>query len=762
MFAYFAFKALKGRYPDALRSAQRGTLWEIHPAIGLPCLKAAEETFEDGHGVYAATIEEAQRYAEWDGGDVYLVAPLPGGRAVVGEAGWRAEAAICLAQVKHENRATIARLILTAVEHGLPQSPAIVLWAISVLSQAEGKLVRPSNVDLCDLLRRNLPVNWSGELLPYLDQADDKLQIARKLIESCNKLNLVNLNSMRWAILTVARSGEELAMPSEIPFRQAVGLNYMSDEEKSAWLGRLLRCLDDNRFSRLCEALLGQKDPETLHDLREAWLACADLPVDPLTEEMDHPSAWRILALAKAQGVSKCPHTLLEKALAFIVQRGDFGWIYHLGLYCDDEMWGQTIRRALLAASVLKLLYMAGRDWPQACYHEEIAKAVIAAKNAEYLYLAGRYWPEGRFIQAIAEALSKTGNAEYLYLAGRDWPEGRYCEAIADALIETRDAAYLYQAGNYWLDERFSAKITKALIETRDAKYLYLAGRDWPAGRYSADIGLALAKTRDEDYRYRAGCDWPVDRLDAKLVRALLRGMSAEYLFYVGRDWPRGILGKEIAQALARRNQPEYLYRAGRDWPDDRFSNVITRALIRAGDAYTMYLAGRDWPDERFSSAITEALVKAQNSYDLYLAGKDWPEGRFSERITQALIKTRDAELLFLAGRDWPEGRFDPAITQALIETRKARWLYLAGLDWQEERYTPQIAQALAETNNAEYLYLAGLHWPDGRYTDEMLRALIRTGDPKCIQLAMRDWRAERSEALMAALWERSHAHSMA
>ena len=126
MFAYLAFKALTGRYPNALKSAQQGTLWEIDPALSLPYLKATEETFKKGHGMYAATVDEAKRYADEHSGDIYLVAPLPGKQAVVGEAGWRAEAAVCLGPLTEENAPQIVRLVLTAHWYGIPQVKGVL------------------------------------------------------------------------------------------------------------------------------------------------------------------------------------------------------------------------------------------------------------------------------------------------------------------------------------------------------------------------------------------------------------------------------------------------------------------------------------------------------------------------------------------------------------------------------------------------------------------------------------------------------------
>ena len=61
MFAYYAFKSLIGKFPDALKSPRIEVQWGVDPDLGLPYLSAAEGTFERGHGVYAATLEEAAK-----------------------------------------------------------------------------------------------------------------------------------------------------------------------------------------------------------------------------------------------------------------------------------------------------------------------------------------------------------------------------------------------------------------------------------------------------------------------------------------------------------------------------------------------------------------------------------------------------------------------------------------------------------------------------------------------------------------------------
>ena len=121
MFAYFAFKALTWHYPDALSSAQHEASWTLDQSIGLPCLLAAKGSFNSMRGICAATLEEAQRLAAaHHDGNVYLVAPLPGKQAVVGEAGWHAEGVLCLGPLTPENQAQVARLIVTAAAKGLP------------------------------------------------------------------------------------------------------------------------------------------------------------------------------------------------------------------------------------------------------------------------------------------------------------------------------------------------------------------------------------------------------------------------------------------------------------------------------------------------------------------------------------------------------------------------------------------------------------------------------------------------------------------
>lgn len=54
-------------------------------------------------------------------GVVCLIASLPGRRAVVDRAGWRAEVAVYVGPLTKENSLQIARFVLIASQQGLPQ-----------------------------------------------------------------------------------------------------------------------------------------------------------------------------------------------------------------------------------------------------------------------------------------------------------------------------------------------------------------------------------------------------------------------------------------------------------------------------------------------------------------------------------------------------------------------------------------------------------------------------------------------------------------
>ena len=713
MFAYLAFKALTGRYPDALRSAQQKTPWKLSPAFGLPCLSAKKRSFKDGWGVFAATVEEAQWYADEHRGGIYLVAPLPGKRAVVGERGWRAEGALCLGPLTQENQPEVARLILAAAANGLPQVPAVLGWAIAVASQAEGALTRLANEEM---LAHGIAASAEAfiSLQPCLDEAPHRAQIARRLIALREAGSTVNAAALRWAIAVASQAEGKMVRPAGMSFEKMVSLGVEGQEIDVAWLQQMLPYFNNKEFSRLCRSLLNQ-DWMALVELRRAWLERCLVSDEVVEGKLNHRRAWGILALAKAHGVSGCPQELLRAAFDFVVGEGDLGWVYQLGLYCDDERWAEVVRKTLLESRRADLLCLAGRDWPDTCYSEAIRDAILASGDAHALYLAGKEWPDERYPEAIAEVLVRSGNAEYLYRAGRDWPTSHYHEAIA-----------------------------KALVKSGHAECLYFAGQDWPASRYREGIAKALVRSGDAEYLYYAGCDWPNERYCEAIAKALVKSGNAEYLYLAGMDWPDGRFSEAIAEALLETGDTEYLYLAGCDWSDERYREAIAEALVGSGDAYHLYLAGKEWPDERYCEGIAKALAKTGNAEYLYLAGRDWPDGRYREAIAEALVKSGGAEWLYYAGKDWPDERYREAIAEAFLATGNGCFFYLAGKDWPEGRYRKAIAEALVGKGNACDLYLAGCYWSEARYCDAIWRALLATGDERWINEAGKTWSPNR------------------
>jgi len=357
MFAYLAFKALTGRYPDALKSAQQGTLWEIDLALGLPCLKAEEGTFEAGRGVYAATVDEAQSYADEYGGIVYLVTPLPGRQAVVGEAGWRAEAALCLGALTEENIGAITHLILAAHAQGLSQVPAILRWANLVACLETDQALWPTAKSLIARFVKGETEDWLVSLLPHLDTAGCKLEVAKSIIAMHDAGDRVNERTLRWAILTVSAAIGRLAMPEKISLKDVVDIG--GNEGRAEWLAELLHYLSNDQFNQLCSILLKLKGVIALSEVRRAWLRRLKPPIKMTGGKMSYRKTWDVLVLAKAHGTSGCPQDVLKAAFKFVVRRGDLDWICQLGVYCDDERWAKVIRETILAGERAILLYLA-------------------------------------------------------------------------------------------------------------------------------------------------------------------------------------------------------------------------------------------------------------------------------------------------------------------------------------------------------------------------------------------------------------------
>jgi len=126
MFSYCAFKALIWREEHStFFSPVVFAIWEkiATPWGEIFYLKTAASDLDRGHGIFGASLEEAQKYGQ----RIYLVAPDPNFRIALGTLGWRAEAAMVVAPVTTEEGA--AKQILSAYHAGYPQVVGILAWA---------------------------------------------------------------------------------------------------------------------------------------------------------------------------------------------------------------------------------------------------------------------------------------------------------------------------------------------------------------------------------------------------------------------------------------------------------------------------------------------------------------------------------------------------------------------------------------------------------------------------------------------------------
>jgi hypothetical protein len=141
MFAYYAFKGLLWRKeyksPYTLYSPVLYTAWNraVTTWGEFFYLRTAASELDRGLGIFGGTLEEAKEYAL----QVYLVAPDPRYRLVLGTSGWRAEAAMVIMPVI--TKAGAAMQILAAYRAGYPQVPGILAWAARCASPEEGRRV---------------------------------------------------------------------------------------------------------------------------------------------------------------------------------------------------------------------------------------------------------------------------------------------------------------------------------------------------------------------------------------------------------------------------------------------------------------------------------------------------------------------------------------------------------------------------------------------------------------------------------------------
>lgn len=122
---YLAIKALDKK-GDTLVSPIAGREWGYSLVAGewRAALAAQPGDVDAGKGVFASTYVEARLY----GGDIYVVAPLPGDTEIVlGSSGWRASAACVVAGPVSRQQA--AEAILAAWKSGYECVPAVVVEA---------------------------------------------------------------------------------------------------------------------------------------------------------------------------------------------------------------------------------------------------------------------------------------------------------------------------------------------------------------------------------------------------------------------------------------------------------------------------------------------------------------------------------------------------------------------------------------------------------------------------------------------------------
>ena len=330
MFAYLAFKAFTGRYPDALISTQQKMPWEVDPTLGLPCLKTAANTFEAEHGVYAAAPEEAQRDAENHRGNVYLVAPLPGTHAIVGDVGWRAEAAVCLGRLTMDNAPRVAELVLAAHAQGLPQVRKVLRWSVEYL-------IRPAwyATHNRDLILRALTDLKQADLLCLAGvscEDDDCAQVIARALAETGDAEYLYFAGSHWPAKRLGRIlAQALAETGD-----ALHLCFAGSD----W--------PDDRFSEaIVHALVKTRHAYYL------YLAGCNWPERRFSE-----------AITKA-----------------LIETGNAKYLYLAGRDWPDGRFSKDIARALAQTRNAKYLYLAGRHWPK----QRLGTVVIPQRLADLL-----------------------------------------------------------------------------------------------------------------------------------------------------------------------------------------------------------------------------------------------------------------------------------------------------------------------------------------------------------------------------------------
>jgi hypothetical protein len=198
MFSYLAFKGLYwDRNLLTLSSPVIRTAWskKMTPWGELFYLKTNPDQLDRGKGIFGASLEEAWCYGQ----PIYLVAPDPRYRLILGTLGWRAEAAMVVAPLA--TREDAAARIIAAHRAGYPQVPGILAWAARYVQPEEGCRV------LQDILR-----DWQNEdtLQVVVDSA---AAIGKYGVPILEELSYNENASVRLKVLDVCKRPAEYVRP---------------------------------------------------------------------------------------------------------------------------------------------------------------------------------------------------------------------------------------------------------------------------------------------------------------------------------------------------------------------------------------------------------------------------------------------------------------------------------------------------------------------------------------------------------------------
>jgi hypothetical protein len=192
---YIAFKALV-RDGDTLYSPQQRAAW-LYDLSGRPCLTA--DSMDGGHGVYAATWEEAAKY----GDDIYMVVPYlmydpRDPKIALGTHGWRSSAATVVAGPWHRydkyGMRQAAEYILASYQQGYRQVEGILFWAATIVDARDEHTI------------------WI--VLPILERAlqDDDRDVRHEAVRAAGKIGAPALNILKRALQGDDRDVRALAV----------------------------------------------------------------------------------------------------------------------------------------------------------------------------------------------------------------------------------------------------------------------------------------------------------------------------------------------------------------------------------------------------------------------------------------------------------------------------------------------------------------------------------------------------------------------